>query len=112
MLGYLLSQALQNELPDRTFAALSTRTLVSATDPSQRAPRSSSVRCNPNRTRDGLPLPEVGPYGRTASCHCEDAGRLGIGAIVDKHLTASLLAEAIEPGCGLCVPRGVDGAKS
>jgi carbamate kinase len=136
MIGYLIGQALQNELPDRRVATLLTQTLVSAADPAFGAPtkfvgavypepearrlaaeRGWEVRPDGPAWRRVVPSPHpqgvvetpvlrtLLAAGTLVLCaggggvpvvRDERTGRLrGVEAVVDKDLTAALLAEAL-----------------
>lgn len=136
MIGYLIGQALQNELPDRQVAALLTQTLVSATDPAFGAPtkfigavypegearrlarsRGWAVRLDGRAWRRVVPSPRpqrvletpvlrtLLAAGTVVLCaggggvpvvRDERTGRLrGVEAVVDKDLTAAVLAQEL-----------------
>jgi carbamate kinase len=137
MIGYLLGQALQNELPDRQVATLVTQTLVSAADPAFAAPTKfvGAVYPQPEAQRlaarydwtvrqDGPTWRRVVPSPRPQRIVetrlirslvaagtlvvCAGGGGVpvvrdtatgllrGTEAVVDKDLTAALLAEALD----------------
>lgn len=138
MIGYLLEQALGNELPDRRFATLLTQVTVRADDPALQQPskpigpmyeKAEALRIAAERgwtvARDGggyrrvVPSPEpvevvemgairalvesgflviaVGGGG-IPSVVGRDGRRRGIEAVIDKDLSASLLAIQLDAG--------------
>lgn len=144
MIGYLIGQALQNELPDRQVATLVTQTLVSAADPAFAAPTKfvGAVYSEPEARRlaalhgwtvrpDGAAWRRVVPSPRPQRIVetrlirslvaagtvvvCAGGGGIpvvrdaatgalrGTEAVVDKDLTASLLAEALDADALLLV---------
>ena len=137
MIGYLVGQALQNDLPNRQVATLVTQTLVSTADPAFRTPtkfvgpvypqtqarelaaeRGWTVRQDGERWRRVVPSPQpqrvvetrlirlLLDAGTVVVCaggggvpvvRDSESGRLrGVEAVVDKDLTAALLAEALD----------------
>ena len=157
MIGYLLGQALQNELPDRQVATLLTQTLVSAADPAFEHPskfvgpvygkseaheladvRGYAIAEDGDSWRRVVPSPHPQRVVETRLIRAlvtgstlvvcaggggvpvvrdETTGRLrGIEAVVDKDLTAALLAEALDADALLmltdvpCVQRGYETA--
>lgn len=144
MIGYLVGQALGNELPDRQVATLVTQTLVSAADPAFAAPTKFvgavypeaearrlaerhgwSVRPDGPAWRRVVPSPlpqrivetplirSLVAAGTVVVCaggggvpvvRDADTGALrGVEAVVDKDLTAALLAEALDADALLLV---------
>lgn len=134
MIGYLLVQGLQNELPDRSVVALLTQVLVDAADPafssptkpigpvySEREARELAREHSWTIARDGIYFRRVVPSpkpraiveldaiemlvdrGTVVVCSggggvpvIRERGRLrGVGAVIDKDLTAALLAQAL-----------------
>jgi carbamate kinase len=134
MIGYLLAQALQNELPERDVVAVATRVLVSADDPGFASPskpigpvyeeadarrlaheRGWAIAPDGDSYRRVVPSPR--PLGiveleaiealleRGAIVICAggggvpvvhtDNGLRGMEAVVDKDLTAAVLAEEV-----------------
>lgn len=135
MIGYLLAQALQNELPDREVVTIETQVLVDARDPAFYAPskpigpvyeEAEARRLAHERgwtvARDGefyrrvVPSPqplgivELGAIerlidqGTVVVCAGgggvpvvrTEAGLRGVEAVIDKDLTAAVLAEEVE----------------
>jgi carbamate kinase len=138
MIGYLLEQALRNEMPDREVAALLTQVTVDADDPAFRKPskpigpmyppsltprlkkeRGWSVAPDGDGVRRVVPSPEpreivelatirtLVDAGVTTICvggggipSVVEAGRLrGVEAVVDKDLSAALLASRLDADC-------------
>jgi carbamate kinase len=134
MIGYLLVQALQNELPAREVVALLTQVVVDATDPafthptkpigpvySEREARELAREHNWTIARDGtyfrrvVPSPEPEAIveletiqqlvGSGTVVVCSGGGGVpvvrgrsglrGVEAVIDKDLTAALLAQAV-----------------
>lgn len=134
MIGYLLVQALQNELPDREVVALLTQVVVDAADPafshptkpigpvySEREARELAREHDWTTARDGtyfrrvVPSPEpetivefdtinrlvtggtvvVCAGGGGVPVVSERNGLRGVEAVIDKDLTAALLAQAL-----------------
>jgi carbamate kinase len=135
MIGYLLAQALQNELPDREVAVLLTQVLVDRADPAFDHPskpigpvygeeqaRGLAADHGWTVARDGrwfrrvVPSPQPREIVELASVErllaagavviCAGGGgipvvaegrrRRGVEAVIDKDLTAALLAECLE----------------
>ena len=144
MIGYLVGQALQNELPDRQVATLVTQTLVSAADPAFTAPTKFvgavypeaearrlaqrygwTVRPDGPAWRRVVPSPRPQRIVETRLIRslvaagtvvvCAGGGGVpvvrdattgalrGTEAVVDKDLTAALLAEALDADALLLV---------
>ena len=113
MIGYLLEQALRNELPDRQVAALLTQVVVDAGDPAFRAPTkpigpvhedgSRRVVASPEpraiveietiRTLTDLGVLVICAGGGGIPVVKNGTGRLhGVEAVIDKDLSSALLA--------------------
>jgi carbamate kinase len=135
MIGYLLVQALQNELPDRDVVALLTQVVVDSADPafshptkpigpvySEREARELAREHNWTIARDGIYFRRVVPSPEPeaiveldAIARLVDSGAVvvcsggggvpvvrgrgglrGVEAVIDKDLTAALLAQAVD----------------